>query len=105
MRHVLTAWSILLALIATIVALGLAALPGGHPTVGAPVLVIAPPWGPGAAAIVARAGGKAVGPVDAAFGTLAAFDGTIPVEKMRALGAWSVRDGASLALICGVTLE
>lgn len=105
MRHVVTGWAILLGLVVTIASLGVAALPGGQPVAGAPVLVIAPPWGPGAAAIVAAAGGMPLGPVEAAFGTLAAFDGMVPIDEMRALGAWSVRDGAALALLCGVILK
>lgn len=80
-------------------------LPEDDPMAAVPVLVIASPCGPGAAAIMADAGDTPLGPAEAAFGTPAAFDGMVPVDEMRALGAWSVRDGAALALLCGVTLK
>ncbi|SDY26771.1 hypothetical protein [Citreimonas salinaria] len=101
-RRVMVDWAILLGLVAMIALLGVAMLGGGRATADAPVLVIAPPWGAGAAAIVAAAGGTALGPIEAPFATLARFEETVPVERMRALGAWSVRDGAALANICGV---
>jgi hypothetical protein len=65
-------------------------------------LVLAPPWGPGAAAIVRQAGGVLVGPVSAPFGTLASFDGPDPRPVLYELGAWAVRDGSTLALLCGL---
>ncbi|WP_375259643.1 hypothetical protein [Citreimonas sp.] len=102
--RVLAGWVILLGLVATIAASGLVALRGDDAVAGAPVLVIAAPWGQGAAAIVTGAGGRPLGPVSAAFGTLATFDGAIPVADLRALGAWAVRDGTSIASICGVNL-
>ncbi len=64
---------------------------------GGPVLVIAPPWAGTAADVVRRAGGAPVGPVSAPFGALAVFDSAAPVDRLLALGAWTVRD----ASLCG----
>lgn len=85
-------------------AAGGVALVGGSPVNGVapgPVLVIAPPWGPGAAALIHGAGGRMVGPVSAPFGALASFEGAVPVARLRALGAWGVRDASALAAYCG----
>ncbi|WP_353472186.1 hypothetical protein PVT71_12875 [Salipiger sp. H15] len=78
----------------------LGAVPPGDGATGV-VLVIAPPWGPGAPALVRAAGGRTVGPVSAPFGTLASFDGPAPLARLGALGAWATRDAAVLASICG----
>ena len=75
---------------------------GPAPDRDVPVLVIAPPWGAGAASIVAAAGGRPIGPVSAPFAVLAAFDETLPRARLRASGAWALRDGRGLALLCGV---
>lgn len=75
--------------------------PGGGTAAGV-VLVIAPPWGPGAPALVIQAGGRQIGPASAAFGTFATFEGPAPVARLRALGAWATRDAQALATICGV---
>lgn len=64
-------------------------------------LVIAPPWGKGAPALVRLAGGRLVGPVSAPFGTLAAFDDPAPGARLRRLGAWATRDAGVLAALCG----
>ncbi|MBR9840786.1 MAG: hypothetical protein GYB50_23265 [Rhodobacteraceae bacterium] len=66
-----------------------------------PVLVIAPPWAGTAAELVRRAGGAPVGPVTAPFGALAVFDSAAPVDRLLALGAWTVRDARSIASLCG----
>ncbi|EPX78480.1 hypothetical protein [Salipiger mucosus] len=69
---------------------------------GRPVLVVAPPWGPGAPAIVALAGGRILGPVEAPFGVLAVFDDPRPAERLLALGAWTACDARAMASLCGV---
>ncbi|WP_194135347.1 hypothetical protein [Salipiger mangrovisoli] len=74
--------------------------PDGGPT--GVVLVIAPPWGPGAPALVARTGGRLVGPVTAPFGSFATFDGPAPADRLRALGAWGTREAGALATLCGI---
>lgn len=79
----------------------LSAALGAAPEVGAPVLVIAPPWSGGAGAVIAQAGGRPIGPAAASFGALALFDGAAPVAELRALGAWSVRDARAMASLCG----
>ncbi|MCA0943011.1 hypothetical protein LCM08_25215 [Salipiger pacificus] len=76
-----------------------ASLPGALSGV---VLVIAPPWGHGAAALVTWAGGRQIGPVSAPFGTFASFDGPAPVDRLRELGGWGAWDAGALATICGV---
>ncbi|MBN8189243.1 hypothetical protein JF540_21380 [Salipiger thiooxidans] len=68
---------------------------------GGPVLVIAPPWAGTAADLVRRAGGAPVGPVTAPFGALAVFDSAAPVDRLLALGAWTVRDARGIASLCG----
>ncbi|SDG29575.1 hypothetical protein SAMN04488245_102285 [Alloyangia pacifica] len=75
--------------------------PGGETAAGV-VLVIAPPWGLGAPALVIEAGGRQIGPASAPFGTFATFEGPAPVARLRALGAWATRDARALATICGV---
>ncbi|WP_417719218.1 hypothetical protein [Salipiger sp.] len=70
---------------------------------GQPVLVLAPPWGQGAAAIVAATGGRVVGPVTAPFGALAVFAVPRPGPGLRARGAWSVHDAGVLASFCGAS--
>ncbi len=79
----------------------LASALGPAPREGAPVLVIAPPWSDGAGSMIAKAGGRAIGPGAASFGALAVFDGAAPVTQRRALGAWSVRDARAMASLCG----
>lgn len=68
---------------------------------GVPVLVLAAPWGEGAAQIAERGGGSVIGPDKALFGALATFEDTNPKERLLRLGAWAVRDGQSLAQFCG----
>ncbi|WGW02902.1 hypothetical protein [Tropicibacter oceani] len=67
---------------------------------GLPVLVVAPPWGAGAAALVQQAGGQLVGPVQAPLGALAVFEGPVPRQRLLSLGAWMVRDGRFVATLC-----
>ena len=69
---------------------------------GMPVLVIAPPWGIGAPALVQAAGGRLIGPVTAPFGALAIFDEASPEARLLALGAWAARDARAMASLCGV---
>ncbi len=69
---------------------------------GTPVLVVAAPWGPGAARLVERGGGHLVGPGQALFGAIATFDDPDPRARLHGLGAWLVRDGTFLAAFCGV---
>ena len=66
---------------------------------GAPVLVIAPPWSGGAAAVLAQAGGQEIAPVRAPFAVLGVLDRP---EDVRQAGAWAVWDAAFLAQLCGV---
>ncbi|MFZ7094148.1 hypothetical protein [Primorskyibacter sp. 2E233] len=73
-------------------------LPGGA---GTPVLVVASPWGLGAAQLVIQAGGRLVGPYQAPFSALAVFDDPEPREELLSLGAWMVRDGRFVATLCG----
>ncbi|MBS0122761.1 hypothetical protein [Thetidibacter halocola] len=89
--------AVLIAAVPVAAALGPDARPGSGP-----VLVLAPPWGAGAASIVLQAGGTPLGPVSAPFGTLATFDGPDPRPVLYELGAWAVRDGSALALLCGL---
>lgn len=64
-------------------------------------LVIVPPW-VDAGRMTERAGGRAVGPVQAPFAVLSRFEGVVPVDDLKRAGAWSVVDGTRLALLCGV---
>ena len=78
-----------------------AALVAAPPRADAPVLVILPP-GADAAALLAAAGARPIGPLVAPMAVLAAGDGADLPARLRAAGAWAVRDGAVLARICGV---
>jgi len=69
---------------------------------GTPLLVIVPPGAP-AAAMVARAGGRLVGPVRAPFGVLAAGEGPGFAARLRAAGAWQVMPAGRLAALCGAS--
>ncbi len=68
------------------------------PRAGAPVLVIAPPWSGGAAAILDRAGGREISPMRAPFAVLGVFEASVP---SRLDGAWAVWDAGLLARLCG----
>ena len=69
-----------------------------------PVLVIAPPWGGGAMAVVAAAGGRSIGPFSAPFGVLATFpEGAASADQLKDLGAWALRDARRLAALCGLS--
>jgi len=70
------------------------------PLAGAPVLVVLPPWAD-ADHILRAAGGQAIGPVAAPFALLAQSEAANFVQSLHAQGAWAVRDGASLARLCG----
>lgn len=78
-----------------------AALVAAPPRLDAPMLVILPP-GSDAAALLAAAGARAVGPLVAPMALLATGEGADLPERLKAAGAWAVRDGAVLARICGV---
>lgn len=80
----------------------MAALAATPPVSNAPVLLIHWPWqDPGA--IAAAAGGRLVGSVLAPLATLAASDAPGFAARLRAAGAVAVRDGQSIALLCGAT--
>ncbi|MFN3209810.1 MAG: hypothetical protein ACE369_12590 [Roseovarius sp.] len=66
---------------------------------GRPALVVAPPWGGGAARIIAQAGGTPVGPVAAPMARFAVFDHP---SRATEAGAWAVLDAAALASLCGI---
>ena len=70
------------------------------PAPGAPVLVVAPPWGGGAAEVVRRAGGREISPARAPFAVLAVLDGADAARAMRSAGAWFVLDAARVARLC-----
>ena len=65
---------------------------------GAPVLVIAPPWAGGAAAVLDQVGGQEIAPIRAPFAVMGILDN--PAEARRA-GAWAVWDASALAQLCG----
>ncbi|WP_136443482.1 hypothetical protein [Pacificoceanicola onchidii] len=67
---------------------------------GTPVLVLAAPWGVGAAHIAEQGGGAVIGPSQTVFGALATFDDPDPRARLKRLGAWAVRDGQFLAMFC-----
>ncbi|KAA8609055.1 hypothetical protein AL036_04880 [Salipiger aestuarii] len=101
--HFLDALMIVAALVCGIGSTFAAALGPMPDRAGDVVLVIAPPWSVGAAALVLRAGGQPVGPFSAPFGTLAVFDTAPPVSQLVSLGAWTVRDARFISSICGVS--
>lgn len=72
---------------------------------GQPVLVVAPPWSGGAAAVVARAGGRIIGPEVTPMAVFAVFDAPLPLADLRRFGSWAVADGRRLAAICGETFD
>lgn len=78
-----------------------AALVAAPPRADAPMLVILPP-GADAAALLAAAGARAIGPLGAPMAVLATGEGADLPARLRAAGAWAVRDGAVLARLCGV---
>ena len=66
----------------------------------APVLAVAPPWAD-ISAIVERAGGRPVSPVDAPLAVLATGPGPDFPARLKAAGAWFALDGRRLAQLCG----
>ncbi|WP_094023590.1 hypothetical protein [Maliponia aquimaris] len=68
---------------------------------GQPVLVVAPPWAGGAAGVVARAGGRIVGPQVAPLAVFAVFEPPLPLSDLRRAGSWAVADARRLAALCG----
>lgn len=95
MRHVVLSSIIVLTILAGPV---LAAM-GGAPRAGDPVVVV----GPDPEAIVARAGGMALGPSRAPLGILAVAPDRGYADRLDAAGAWLVLDGRALAALCGIT--
>ncbi|MFO7856293.1 MAG: hypothetical protein R6V44_13975 [Paracoccaceae bacterium] len=83
-------------------AAALLALPS--PGAAGPLLVVAPPWRD-AAALLAEAGGRPVGPAAAPLGRLAAdADPDHPrafAARLRAAGALLALDARALARLCG----
>ena len=77
---------------------GVGPVPAGA---GIPVLIVAPPWSGGAEALALATGARPLGPVRAPFGALAVYDGPVPVARLRALGAWAVRDARRVGALCG----
>ncbi len=65
------------------------------------MLVIALPWEGATVDQVRRAGGAAARPMTAPFGVLAVVDSAVPVDRLLALGAWTVRDARGIASHCG----
>lgn len=85
----------------TILAPGLMVL-SAPPRLGGPVLVVLPPW-VDADSTLRAAGGQAIGPAAAPFAVLAQFESATFEQSLRAQGAWAVRDGTTLARLCGAT--
>ncbi|WP_172841174.1 hypothetical protein [Rhodovulum sp. P5] len=77
-------------------------LMAGPAKVGRPALVVAAPWGGGAAAVIADAGGQEVGPYIAPMARFAVF--TAPDRAVQA-GAWAVLDADALLTLCGFERE
>lgn len=90
-----------LAAVLIIMGTGSVAAMGGFsaPAPGTPVLVIAPPWNGGAAAVLARVGGQEISPVRAPFAVMAIVE--MP-ELARAEGAWAVWDATLMARLCNI---
>lgn len=93
-----------LTFIAATMAVALLAAAGAFapPRPGQPVLIIAPPWTGGAAAILARSGGREIALQRAPLAILAVMDR--PDAALEA-GAWAVWDAAHLARLCRVDPE
>ena len=98
MRFLSVMFMPVLAVIAGPVALAM----GAEPDVGAPVLVVAPPWGPPPESIVHAAGGAVMSPEQNTISTLAVSEDADFLEKLRQSGAIILLDGRRLAAICGV---
>lgn len=71
----------------------------GPAAAGRPALVVAPPWGPGVAAVIAAAGGREIAPRAAPMAQLAVLDHP---SRALAAGAWAVLDARALASLCGI---
>ena len=70
---------------------------------GQPVLVVSAPWGEDRAALIARAGGRPVGPADSWLAGQAVGTGPDFADNLRAGGAWLVLDATAIARLCGRT--
>jgi hypothetical protein len=96
-RHVL---SVALALAVTAMSGPVLAVAGAAPS-GTLVLVVSAP-GPGARdALIRSAGGRPVGPSQAALAGFATSRAPDFPRRLRDAGAWLVLDGARIARICG----
>ncbi|WP_040604782.1 hypothetical protein [Sagittula stellata] len=74
------------------------------PRDGAPVVVIAAPWSPGASAMVRASGGRTITPwPQQGLAAMAVFDGRASADRLHGLGAWALVDGAGIAAFCGVS--
>lgn len=78
------------------------ALTSAKPTPAEIMLVVAAP-GTNTAALIEYSGGRAIGPDASVLGALAIADSEAFVERLKANGAWLVRDGTLIAQLCGVT--
>jgi hypothetical protein len=67
-----------------------------------PVVVVSAPWLGSAEDLVRNTGGTLLSPWAAKFSAMALFDGEIPVDALKAAGAWAVFDAERLAELCGV---
>ncbi|TYO89947.1 hypothetical protein [Oceanicella actignis] len=92
----IAAASVAIALAAPLGALVAAPTPGSGPYVA-----VVPPWRD-ADAVIDRAGGAPLLPFRAPFGALVEGGPDLP-RRLVAAGAWTVLDGATLAMICGVS--
>lgn len=68
------------------------------------VFLIAPPWGANVAEVVADLDGHLIGPEQPRFGVIAEFPDTVEAQVLKKSGIWGIRDGASIARICGAAL-
>ncbi|TCO72358.1 hypothetical protein [Rhodovulum euryhalinum] len=70
----------------------------GPAAAGRPALVVVPPWGAGAAEVIAAGGGYEIGPRVAPIARFAVLDRP---AAARAAGAWAVLDAGALPILCG----
>ena len=80
----------------------LLALASARPGPASLLLVVVPPAGPDAVAVIRAAGGVPVGPRQAPLAAFAAAPAPHFAERLRSQGAWMVLDGDRLAALCGV---
>lgn len=78
------------------------ALSQSAPIAGEVTVVAALPWSGRPADMVARAGGRLVGPGTSPLAVLAISDGQDFAKQLKDAGAWLVLDGRRLSSLCGV---